>query len=116
MVKEVTAYQVSDGRCFGDKREAYQEELVHLYHSLPQVAKRGFSLVQCSKLLSEVEGWLPRAREVHGSMVEAGELDLSIGFGKLLEHVEGWVLEVKELTGQMAAESDPEAKRDIRSR
>ena len=120
-IEQVVAFRASNGVCYESKAAAYREEVVAMYNLLPKVGKRGFSIVEMERLLSEVAQWRDHARTTLHKMSEEVEDDRMIdrvrtAFGKLVGEIDTWIDEVELLAKQMKGEIDPDAKKDLAHR
>ena len=67
-VQDVSAFQISDGRCFGDKRTAYQEELVQLFQQLEVIKIKRYKLTEVDNMVKAVKDWLTKAEALRAQM------------------------------------------------
>ena len=115
MISRTDAWKCSDGTCFTSKKEAYDEEIKVLFNALPKAGKKPLAL-HLKRLVSEVEGWLRRARELTDE-VKGTPKDKKLLIVKelltLVSSVEVWVNESKSFLTQMKEEPDIEVRRSI---
>lgn len=67
-VTEVTAFQTTNGQCFSDKRQAYQQDLVELFQGLQVIKNKSYKLKEIDNVIADVADWLEKVRALRAQM------------------------------------------------
>ena len=76
MINRTDAWACTNGKCFADKQSAYNEEVLHLYQTLPKVGNRGVTAAQFKKMIQEVNDWLNKATGLQRQMADERDVEV----------------------------------------
>lgn len=76
-VEQVTAFRISDGKCFGKKEDAFREEILFFHRTLPVIVNRKPTPKEFRKLADEVGDWWSRARALLEQMRDEPDVEVA---------------------------------------
>lgn len=119
-MQQVTAYRTTGGKVFGDKSDAYHEEVLEMFRQLPKVSDRGYSMQALLQLTGEIQGWLDRCGELRDRLrsdPEDARVETSLKvFDSLYSRVKLWVVDANRFYKSYLEEPDPEVKLAVSKR
>ena len=75
MINRTDGWKCSNGKCFSSKREAYSEEIIHLYQTIPVVGNRKNTAGDFNRLVIDMTSWLVKAQGLQKQMRDEPDVE-----------------------------------------